>query len=64
MSRSHRKPVVTDSGGHRGFFKRLANKTVRRCDDLGNHSDFKKIYQSWNICDYHWLTTDPKYSRK
>uniref|UniRef100_A0A6M3JED9 Uncharacterized protein n=1 Tax=viral metagenome TaxID=1070528 RepID=A0A6M3JED9_9ZZZZ len=65
MSRSYRKPVITDSGGPRSFFKRMANRTVRRCnDDLGNYSNFKKIYQSWNICDYRWFTTDPKYGRK
>ena len=62
MSRSYKKsPWSGDSGP---WWKRQANKKVRRYKkDLSNGKDYKKLYCSWDICDYgsyktlnSWLT--------
>ena len=33
------------------FFKRQASKKVRK-SEIGNNSNFKKVYNSLNICDF------------
>ncbi len=51
MSRSYKKnPVGTSSKNPIG--KRAANKKVRKSKDIPNGKRFKKVYCSWNICDY------------
>ena len=50
MSRSYRHfPCVSYIS--RGE-KKFANHKVRRTLNLGNYSYYKKVFQSWNICDY------------
>lgn len=58
MSRSYRKPWVTD--GYKGskrrqFFKRYSNKIIRKTEDISNGRAFRKIEDPWNICDYRWF---------
>ena len=51
MSRSRKKhPVITDKA--QKWAKKDANKRVRNTEDIGNGSNYKKHYNSWNICDY------------
>ena len=55
MSRSFRKPILTD--GYKGnkrkqFEKNQANKRVRKSKDIPNGKEYKKIYNSWDICDF------------
>ena len=57
MSRSYRKSWITD--GYKGskrkqFFKRLANKVVRRAEDVPDGKAFKKFFDTWSICDYRY----------
>ena len=57
MSRSRKKfPVVKDNDSkskHRWQQKTLANRAVRRCRDIpSGKAGYKKVYCSWNICDY------------
>lgn len=55
MSRSYRKPYACQRGGACKYFKRWANKTVRRSfkfDTGGNQ--YKRLYCMWDICDYKW----------
>ena len=57
MSRSYRKSWVTDgyTGSKRKqFFKRLANKVVRRSEEVPNGKAFKKFFDTWSICDYRY----------
>lgn len=56
MSRSYRKtPVVKDHGRHKQYCKRQANKKVRR-SEVESGGEFKKHFDSWNICDWSfWL---------
>lgn len=51
MSRSYKKsPYVTACKHKQG--KRLANKRVRNTAWLSNGKGYKKVYESWDICDY------------
>jgi hypothetical protein len=58
MSRSYKRtPGYTCGYGgmYRRFAKRLANKRVRKNNDISNGSSFRKLYESWDICDYRFL---------
>jgi len=33
------------------YYKRKANKAVRKASKVGNGGDYKKAYESWNIKD-------------
>lgn len=57
MSRSYKKtPICKDKNSQ--FGKRKANHTVRRAKDVPNGGGFKKVYESWNICDYIFMETE------
>ncbi len=59
MSRSYKKhPWVTDHHVKTTKEKKkFANKKVRRHEDLPNGSAYKKVSESWDICDYKWYWT-------
>lgn len=57
MSRSYRKHSYWKDSQrtnlpHRLYSKTIANRMVRRTSDVPNNSSFKKVYDSWDICDY------------
>ncbi len=52
MSRSYKKFIVCKDDNSK-FGKRLANKTVRRNENVPDGAKFKRYFCSWNICDYH-----------
>jgi len=57
MSRSYRKAWVTD--GYKGssrkqYYKQLANKHLRKIQDIPNGRAYRKFFESWNICDYRY----------
>lgn len=54
MSRSYKKhPWATDSHKNKKFLKKIANRRVRRFNHkLANGSAYRKLYQSYEICDY------------
>lgn len=62
MSRSRRKnPYLTegqDSSGLRKERKRLANKRVRNNKNVTSGNNYKKISESWDICDFKFLDKD------
>lgn len=62
MSRSYKKnPVYTDRTHGAKYWKRCANKRVRRYkDELSNGMMYRKIYNSWEIHDYicRWTKKD------
>lgn len=59
MSRSYRKnPILKDNGTSKRT-KRVANRVVRakmktgKYDEIGlGLSNYKKMFESWDICDY------------
>ena len=61
LSRSYRRPFVTQTmyGGAK-WEKRQANKKVRRTKNVGNGKNYKRIYDSWNICDYRFYMPEYK----
>jgi len=55
MSRSYRKHVEIskDPGGpYRKFAKKMAKRKVRRTKDIPDGKAYRKVYCSWEICDY------------
>ena len=68
MSRSYKKnPVGTCTKNPIG--KKQANKKVRNTNYIPEGNAFKKIYCSWNICDYKydwrsWFTGKERASKK
>lgn len=64
MSRSRKKRNWVTDNSWKKFGKKYANKKVRRTDDIRNGSSYKKHFESYNICDYKWLSNDEKDRRK
>ena len=66
MSRSYKKtPWAGDKKGK--FKKRCANSKVRMFLKDFNHklqnNSYKKVYESWDICDYSWMETWEEYKK-
>lgn len=66
MSRSYKKiPWAGDNKGK--FSKRCANSKVRMFLKNPNHTaqnnSYKRIYESWDICDYGWIETWKEYKK-
>ena len=51
MSRSYKRSVIC-KGQNNKKGKRLAGRTVRRASDVPNGNCFKKLYCTWDICDW------------
>lgn len=50
MSRSYKHfPCIHYT---RHGFKKIANHKVRRAKYVGNYKYYRKIFESWEICDY------------
>ena len=55
MSRSYKKSLVAKERNSK-YHKKSANKRVRRYDgDISNGKHYKKIYESYDICDYAFI---------
>ena len=54
MSRSYRKPIITDGYGtkRRREAKTKANRRVRNKSDIPSGNAYRKFTDPWNICDY------------
>jgi hypothetical protein len=59
MSRSIRKPIITEGYGNpsKRKAKRLANRRARRAD-VANGKAYKKVSNSWDITDYKFRGND------
>ena len=57
MSRSYRKPCITDTYGsnYRIWAKRQANKKIRRSKNVPDGKAYRKFFESWDINDYKFL---------
>ncbi len=62
MSRSFKKPYYTCGygGTYKKFAKRQANKRIRKSDIVSNNGFYKRLYCSWDICDYIFYCPDDK----
>ena len=65
MSRSYRKPIATDGYGSKWKrkAKQIANRRVRMYSDLPDGSTFKRVSNSWDICDYKFNLEDTSENR-
>lgn len=72
MSRSFKKSKIIKFAKSK-FCKDLANRKLRKNPDVGNNSDYKKHFESWDICDCRFYFTkndegtfwdNPKWFRK
>lgn len=56
MSRSYRKPWITNQGRSKWKAKRAASQAVRKVslEELGSGCNYKKHYCSWDITDYRY----------
>lgn len=54
MSRSYKKtPVCKDGNASKKSGKKMVNRKVRNTVDLaGKSNHYKKVYESWDVCDY------------
>lgn len=52
MSRSYRKHLVITDGGPHNKSKRFANHVVRKCWDVNSGGAYKRLYETWSICDW------------
>lgn len=67
MSRSRKAPYIKD--GYKSKWKRKAkqqaNQAVRNETSVTNGGAYKKVSNSWDICDFiFYEPNEPKYSRK
>ncbi|MBS0654852.1 MAG: hypothetical protein JSR46_03670 [Verrucomicrobia bacterium] len=63
MSRSRRKPYFREE--NKKPKKKAANKAVRNfSEDILDGAHYRKLYDSYNIDDFGWLTKDPRLGRK
>jgi hypothetical protein len=62
MSRSFKKIAgFVDHGRNTWQDKRIASKKVRNTQDVINGAMYKKVYCSWEICDFKFLEfCDPR----
>lgn len=66
MSRSYKRvPCVRDNERsrvpHRYKGKTIANRAVRRNEDISNHGGYRRVYDSWDICDYKFFVTEEQF---
>lgn len=69
MSRSYKHvPCVRDSERsrvpNRYKQKTIANRAVRRNEDIPNHGGYRRAYESWNISDYKFFETEDMFLDK
>jgi hypothetical protein len=57
MARSYKHTPGFTQGeeGTKRFFKRVANKVVRHAEEVDDGNMYKKLGDSYLICDYKWL---------
>ena len=65
MSRSYRKPIVKEGYGSptKKIRKRQANRRVRKEKIVADGASFKKVSNSWDICDFKFELEPTKKNR-
>lgn len=61
MSRSYRKPIITDGYGtkRRREAKKAANRCIRRAPSIPNGMAYRKFFDPWDICDFRFSQWAP-----
>lgn len=67
MSRSYKKTPYTGQKKDK-VHKKYSNKRIRQAEiqqrGISSGSKYKKIHDSWNICDYGWVQTWKEFKQK
>lgn len=73
MSRSYKKSKVIKVGKNK-YLKNFANRKLRKNENISDGSNYKKHFESWDICDARFYVTrdidkesiwnNPKWFRK
>lgn len=65
LGKSYRKPIAVDGYGSKlkPKLKQLANRAVRLAPIISNGGSYKKLSNSWNICDYKFNLPNTKINR-
>lgn len=63
MSRSHKKHKVITCGKN-SFWKKYANKKLRKNVKIANFSNYKRHFNSWDICDYKFYVTEAEMQKE
>ena len=65
MSRSRKKFPIVKCENSCKVGKKFANRRVRRYKDfIPNGKDYKKLYCSWDICDYYFCLFEEEVRRR
>ena len=67
ISRSLKKtPIIQDGYGRKSlqWYKRQANKKVRRSVEIHNRKAYRKVYETWTFRDYTFRETFNQYKSK
>lgn len=65
MSQSRRKPYYVEKHKSPEVLKKVANKRVKNSDNNTDGAYFKRLYESWEICDLRFYSPkNPKLYRK
>jgi len=67
MSRSYKKTPYAGQKKSK-FDKNYSNKCIRQTETnrvkLPDGNAYKKVYETWNICDFGWVTTWHDFQRR
>lgn len=72
MSDSHKKRPFIKIGKN-SYLKKFARKKLRRTKEVANFANYKRHFDSWDICDCRWyvkkseigtIWTEPRWFRK
>jgi hypothetical protein len=60
MSRSYRKAYLVDGYGNKWKkkIKNAANRKVRLSEDIADGKQYRKLYESYDICDWKFKADD------
>ncbi|MBQ5311342.1 MAG: hypothetical protein ILP19_04805 [Oscillospiraceae bacterium] len=62
MSRSYKKiPIHKEQNSK--FCKSQANRRVRRTSDIAGGGSYRKVYDSWDICDWRCIESEEDFMR-
>lgn len=64
MSRSYRKPYITQESSAKKFFKKAYNQSVRRQEEIPDGNAYRKMYSSYNITDYRFYEPNDRKARR
>ena len=62
MSRSYKKVPIHKERNSK-FCKSQANRRVRRTSDIADGRSFRKVYDTWSICDWRVLGSEEDFMR-